>query len=585
MVVNNLEERVRFVTGTDCHDWSVYPHEDKSDKTINFPYTFAKCLPTFRGLVMAMTDHCRLKRVNSFFNVDKKNLESIELTCDGEKINVPLSRGINVIIGDNSIGKSMLLHALTGFEKEGLDSNTKKGYKRYLAKNKLQIPKQFKKDDIFYFDMQGEVRKKFEENSLNTSDFLQKNFPKDVDATPYKEVVEAEINRLVNYLSKKFHIEKCTKKLHVFSIDVPDGLPESMTFQKNLRSHKEKTDAIDTILSKLSKLEIALVQLLKLSLDDEDKNYLTKQKDIIAQMSEKYRKRINAINTENERIEIVAKTIDDIDKKHVKTITDKQKKASSFSENAGTLRDTLLEIIRCEKELSDYVPNIEEKKINVNSNRIHDYNFISKLKIDKINTDYFNECVKDVFKEKKRYKWSTMTEDNLKELLLRYDSNKETVQFLKNALLTRIENDFLPKHTIISKEMDKEVELSAGFNSKIYFDLLSYETTRDGVYIIDQPEDNVSQPAIKSYLLEYFKNMGENRQVILITHNPQFIVNLDIDNLIFMSKLNKKIQIQSGALEYECEDYRILDIVARNIDGGLDSIQKRWKRYEKANCI
>ncbi len=133
--------------------------------------------------------------------------------------------------------------------------------------------------------------------------------------------------------------------------------------------------------------------------------------------------------------------------------------------------------------------------------------------------------------------------------------------------------------------MDKSEELSAGLDAKIYFDVLSYESTRDGVYIIDQPEDNVSQPAIKSYLLSCFKTMGENRQVIIVTHNPQFIVNLDIDNLIFISKKNGEIQLQSGALEYECSDYSILDIVANNIDGGLDSIQKRWKRYEKVNRV
>ena len=67
----------------------------------------------------------------------------------------------------------------------------------------------------------------------------------------------------------------------------------------------------------------------------------------------------------------------------------------------------------------------------------------------------------------------------------------------------------------------------------------------------------------------------------MVTHNPQFIVNLDVDNIIFISKNNNKLEIQSGALEYECSDYRMLDIVANNIDGGLDSIQKRWKRYEK----
>ena len=122
-------------------------------------------------------------------------------------------------------------------------------------------------------------------------------------------------------------------------------------------------------------------------------------------------------------------------------------------------------------------------------------------------------------------------------------------------------------------------------DSKIYFDILSYATTKDGIYIIDQPEDNVSQIAIKTYLLSCFKEMGENRQVIIVTHNPQFIVNLDIDNLIFISKRNGSIEIQSGALEYSCPDYDILDIVVNNIDGGLESIQKRWKRYEKTNRV
>lgn len=71
--------------------------------------------------------------------------------------------------------------------------------------------------------------------------------------------------------------------------------------------------------------------------------------------------------------------------------------------------------------------------------------------------------------------------------------------------------------------------------------------------------------------------------MILITHNPQFIVNLDVDNVIFIGKSEDKLSILSGALEYECADYNMLDIVAENIEGGLDTIQRRMKRYEKAN--
>lgn len=67
----------------------------------------------------------------------------------------------------------------------------------------------------------------------------------------------------------------------------------------------------------------------------------------------------------------------------------------------------------------------------------------------------------------------------------------------------------------------------------------------------------------------------------MVTHNPQFIVNLDVDNVIYLSRDDGKFTIQSGALEYEDENYSILRIVADNIEGGLQTIQGRMKRYEK----
>lgn len=159
LLAKGIDDKVRFVTGTDCHEWGVYPKEEPSDTITEFPYTFAKCLPTFRGLVMALTDQQRLKRVDSFFTADKTTLEYIEIEYNGKTERIPLSKGINVIIGDNSIGKSMLLHALSGYEKSGedLSKSLKDGYKAYLKKNNLKIKKQLKKENIFAFDMQGEV--------------------------------------------------------------------------------------------------------------------------------------------------------------------------------------------------------------------------------------------------------------------------------------------------------------------------------------------------------------------------------------------------------------------------------------------
>lgn len=585
LLQENLEDSLRFVTGTDCHDWSIYPREDHSDNVTDFPYTYAKCLPTFKGLVMAITDSSRLKLVNSFFNVDKFVLENIKIKNNEKVIEIPLSKGINVIIGDNSIGKSMILHSLTNFEKSGmpLPSSVKSGYKKYMKDNKLNISKQLTQANIFGFDMQGEVRDKFEKNNLNATEFLSKYFPEEVNPKPYKSVVENEIDRMIDYLTKKFKIDSEIQQLHKFNIFVTEGTPESISFIDNLRTIKSDTKDIDNIISKLKELEILLKQLRRLKLDDSDKEYISSQIDKAKELELKYENRANDVKRENDYIEKVAKVIDKISKLHDQSISDKQKKETAFLANSTELANRIINIIRLKKELPNYVPCIEEIKISPQCNMVHEYEFISKLKIDEINTKYFVSCIKKVIKSKTEIDWKTITESKLKEILLRYDGSIPVLQFFKEALFSVIENDFQSKQTIINCGMDKSIELSSGFNAQIYFELLSYEKTKDGIYIIDQPEDNVSQKSIKTYLLDCFRAMGENRQVIMVTHNPQFIVNLDVDNIIYISKEAGIFKVQSGALEFVCDEYDVLDIVANNIDGGLDSIKKRWKRYEKNN--
>ena len=46
---------------------------------------------------------------------------------------------------------------------------------------------------------------------------------------------------------------------------------------------------------------------------------------------------------------------------------------------------------------------------------VHEYEFISKLKIDEINTKYFVSCIKKVIKSKTEIDWKTITESKLKK--------------------------------------------------------------------------------------------------------------------------------------------------------------------------
>lgn len=582
LITNQLEGKIRFVTGTDCHDWSVYPAETEKDKTTDFPYTYAKCLPTFKGLVMAITDHNRLKSVDSFFTATQYTLPSIKFVRDKVETEIPLSRGINVIIGDNSVGKSMLLHALTGYTKPTklLPNAVKTGYKKYLQQLSISVSPQISEDHIFSFDMQGEIRQKFDENQLNATEFLGPYFPQPVDSSPYKAILENEVTRLINYLRKKFDIDSKCKKLSTFNVVIGEENADSLTFLNNIGAAKPKSDRYLNISPRIENILTLLSALSGTGLDEDDIEYIKEASNALSRMKNKYEERVKLIEAESCRMERVSAVIKKSSSRHNRGVTDKHKKLSAFSDNTSELKSQILALINESRALGKYDPYIPQTPVHVNSNSVFEYEFISKLRIDQIDTEYFLSLISRTIKSGKKIDWETITEEELKGMLLRYDDSP-VLQFFHDALIALINEDLKSKNSIINQGKDKYQELSAGFNSKIYFDLLSYETQRDGIYIIDQPEDNVSQKSIREYLLERFKTMGENRQVIMVTHNPQFIVNLDVDNLIFLTKKDGTLEVESGALEYACPQYSVLDIVAQNIDGGLESIKKRWKRYEK----
>jgi hypothetical protein len=272
LVQNHLEDRVRFVTGTDCHDWSVYPSETPSEIIKDFPYTFAKCLPTFKGLVMAVTDYGRMKVVDSFFSATRYALPEIKCSYGGNDFSIPLSKGLNVIIGDNSVGKSLMLHALTGYAKPTslLPAAVKNGYKKYLKEMNLSIPKQISKEHIFYFDMQGEVRSKFEENTLNRTAFLGQYFPEPIDNSPYKTLLENEISKMVNYLRRKFELDAKFKKLAVFNIEVNEENAESLTFVNNIGYGKKKSAPFVEISLRIESAITQIAAVTEMKLDVED---------------------------------------------------------------------------------------------------------------------------------------------------------------------------------------------------------------------------------------------------------------------------------------------------------------------------
>jgi hypothetical protein len=109
---------------------------------------------------------------------------------------------------------------------------------------------------------------------------------------------------------------------------------------------------------------------------------------------------------------------------------------------------------------------------------------------------------------------------------------------------------------------------------------LAIDTDDDRPLIIDQPEENLDPRSIFVELVERFRSAKQRRQIIIVTHNANLIVNTDADQVIVAScgphrpGQLPEIRYQSGGLE----DLAIRESVCNILEGGEDAFKERAKR-------
>lgn len=95
--------------------------------------------------------------------------------------------------------------------------------------------------------------------------------------------------------------------------------------------------------------------------------------------------------------------------------------------------------------------------------------------------------------------------------------------------------------------------------------------------IIDQPEDNLDNQSVFSKLVPSIKNARKNRQVIIVTHNPNIAIACDADQIIYsqMDKTNQSFLYVSGAIE----DGKMKQHVTDVLEGTMPAFELRRKKY------
>jgi len=98
--------------------------------------------------------------------------------------------------------------------------------------------------------------------------------------------------------------------------------------------------------------------------------------------------------------------------------------------------------------------------------------------------------------------------------------------------------------------------------------------------IIDQPEENLDPESVYTELVKLFQNASRRRQIIMVTHNANLVVNTDVDQVIVArcGSLQEgrlpELRYQSGGLE----NPEIRQSVCEVLEGGAEAFRQRARR-------
>ena len=114
---------------------------------------------------------------------------------------------------------------------------------------------------------------------------------------------------------------------------------------------------------------------------------------------------------------------------------------------------------------------------------------------------------------------------------------------------------------------------------------LGLDTVDTRPLIVDQPDENLDNESIYRLLTGYFKDAKTRRQIIVITHNPNLVINADSEQVIVANCERRAdglphMSYVSGSLEHKAADGSgIRQQACRILEGGSDAFRKRELRY------
>lgn len=560
--LRNVETKAALVTGSDCHDWQYYPKHDRDSKENDRYFSKCKILPSFKGLLLGLTS--TKSRFNRSDNLNTNYIESFQINNN----TIKLDPSINVIIGENGSGKSTLFNILSGNKKniKGYihTLKTKNGIETNFSNINIKEIHQAELIDKFNKDKLFDDEKLFAEIDCTSFENLYKTFSKDLKQKIEHNILVNETK--VKLESTNFLIKNKYEEASTLYVSVTKNFSDEI-----INVHTERRKKLGAILSML------VDEFQNPYYPQNEKEALFKSISLIRDVYQSVKHKELEVDLENQVRNIILAKVDE----YIDAITDlstsQDREIHEYKTNKLNFINDIVKAILL--DVGEY-PIIEIPKTVSGMSRKRDKGFVFTREMNFHDNDVSTRFLEFMFTKKYQ---------NLENIC-----NISTKEDFKNAILgcsdinkiNEIWNSNFEKFLVWAKKQksyikeetsNDSVGSTLGELSLAYYKFQTYDSKEWDVLMIDQPEDNISNNRIASKLLQYFNKVRDNKQLILVTHNPLLVINLDADNVIHLKKMNDTITVTSGCLEDE--DNNVLSLVADTLDGGKEMIKKRLRVY------
>lgn len=560
---------VNLITGSDNYNPSKYPSPKKDDSSEFIP-TWMYASPNFRGLKLALSEDSRLEYSVAPTIEDYHIIKKVKLNNDKVDIDVNLTQGLNVVIGESSSGKTLFVDSIIKKLKKEENSN----YEEDFSVSNIEIEDELGVEP--YYIEQNFITGAVKDNKeLNTIPIVKDLFPESEYKQDFidKELanVKSIINALISSVKKVENAEEKIKKVPViYNLITKGNVEDNVIDLFNIDdTSAEKIEYLSTeanqdikqikeIKSKLqnNKLYNGNLDIFDKAIEEveylRDKyRFADKIRKIILKNQSEYSKKINKSNKANSEV-----------LKHRSNLINS---INNYIDGRKIFSDKLEELSNINLEVETVTREFEDNKLYIKNN----------LKITK---ETLKDIIFNYIKIKKDKKLEELEPSDL------YSKNFYTSKVKKYDELNKyLYDDIIGKNKKIYKiigygERDFD-NLSPGWKTAVILDIMLKYDKDNAPLIIDQPEDNLANTYINQDLISGIKSAKKIKQIIMVSHNATIPMLGDAQNIILCRNIKDKIIIRSANLEGMIDDKLVIDYIAEITDGGKKAIKKRFKKY------